>query len=467
MDTGTESKDYLAKRTLKQGTAGWLLLAGLGVGYVISGDYSGWNFGLAEGGFGGLLIAAIVIAGMYLAMVLGMAEMSSALPAAGGGYTFARRALGPWGGFATGTAILIEYAIAPAAIATFIGAYVESLGLFGITDGWWVYLAVYVLFIGIHLAGVGEALKVMFVITAIALAGLLIFAISAIGSFDAANLTDIAPTDAAGASSFLPFGYVGIWAAVPFAIWFFLAVEGVPLAAEEAKDPARNVPRGIIAAMGVLLVTATTVLVLVAGSGGAEAMSASGNPLVEALGESTMAKVVNYIGLAGLIASFFSIIFAYSRQLFALSRAGYLPKRLSVVNARKAPTLALIVPGIIGFVLSLTGQGAMLLNMAVFGAALSYVFMMCSHIVLRVREPEMERPYRTPGGVFTTSFALVVAALSVVATFVVDSTAATWCLVVFAAFMVYFGIYSRHHLVANSPDEEFAALEAAEKDLET
>jgi ethanolamine permease len=399
-------------------------------------------------------------------MVLGMAEMSSALPAAGGGYTFARRALGPWGGFATGTAILIEYAIAPAAIATFIGAYVESLGLFGITDGWWVYLAVYVLFIGIHLAGVGEALKVMFVITAIALAGLLIFAISAVGSFDAANLTDIAPTDAAGASSFLPFGYVGVWAAVPFAIWFFLAVEGVPLAAEEAKDPARNVPRGIIAAMGVLLVSATTVLVLVAGSGGAEAMSASGNPLVEALGDSPMAKVVNYIGLAGLIASFFSIIFAYSRQLFALSRAGYLPKRLSVVNARKAPTLALIVPGIIGFVLSLTGQGAMLLNMAVFGAALSYVFMMCSHIVLRVREPEMERPYRTPGGVFTTSFALVVAALSVVATFVVDSTAATWCLAVFAAFMAYFGIYSRHHLVANSPDEEFAALEAAEKDLD-
>ncbi len=196
---------------------------------------------------------------MYLAMVLGMAEMSSALPAAGGGYTFARRALGPWGGFATGTAILIEYAIAPAAIATFIGAYVESLGLFGITDGWWVYLAAYVLFIGIHLAGVGEALKVMFVITVIALAGLVIFAVSAIGSFDAANLTDIAPTEAAGASSFLPFGYLGIWAAVPFAIWFFLAIEGVPLAAEEAKEPERNVPKGIIAGIGALLITATTV----------------------------------------------------------------------------------------------------------------------------------------------------------------------------------------------------------------
>lgn len=464
--THAESSDYLAKRTLKRGSAGWLLLAGLGVSYVISGDYSGWNFGLAEGGFGGLLIAGVVIAGMYLALVLGMAEMSSALPAAGGGYTFARRALGPWGGFATGTAILIEYAIAPAAIATFIGAYVESLGLFGITDGWWVYLAVYALFIGIHLSGVGEALKVMFVITAIALAGLLIFAISAIGSFDASNLTDIAPTGAAGASSFLPFGYLGIWAAVPFAIWFFLAVEGVPLAAEEATEPERNVPKGIIAAMGMLLVTGATVLILTAGAGGAAAMSTSGNPLVEALGDSAMAKVVNYIGLAGLIASFFSIIYAYSRQLFALSRAGYLPKSLSVVNSRKAPMLALVVPGVIGFVLSLTGQGAMLLNMAVFGAALSYVLMMISHIVLRVREPDMLRPYRTPGGIATTSFALVIAALSVVATFVVDSTAAFWCLVVFGAFMAYFGLYSRRHLVANSPDEEFAALAAAEEELE-
>ena len=463
--TTSEDADYLAKRSLRRGTAGWILLAGLGVSYVISGDYSGWNFGLEQGGFGGLAIAAVIIAAMYLALVLGMAEMSSALPAAGGGYTFARRALGPWGGFATGTAILIEYAIAPAAIATFIGAYVESLGLFGITDGWWVYLAAYAIFVGIHLAGVGEALKVMFVITAIALVGLLIFAVAAVPQFDVANLTDIAPTDAAGASPLLPYGFLGVWAAVPYAIWFFLAIEGVPLAAEEAKDPTKNVPRGIIAAMAVLLVTGTMVLVLVTGAGGADAMKSSGNPLVEALGDTAAARVVNYIGLAGLIASFFSIIYAYSRQLFALSRAGYLPRRLSVTNRRKAPVLALIVPGLIGFVLSLTGQGATLLNMAVFGAALSYVLMMVSHIVLRRREPDMPRPYRTPGGVATTGFALVIAALAVVATFLVDSLAAALCLLAFAGFLAYFGLYSRHHLVAGSPDEEFAALAEAETDL--
>lgn len=465
VDERVESAAYLEKRQLKSGSAGWLLLAGLGVGYVVSGDYSGWNFGLEQGGFGGLAIAAVVIAGMYLALVLGMAELSSALPAAGGGYTFARRALGAWGGFATGTAILIEYSIAPAAIATFIGAYVESLGLFGITNGWWVYLAAYALFIGIHLSGVGEALKVMFVITAIALVGLVVFAVAAVGQFDVANLTDITPTDALGASAFLPHGYLGIWAAIPFAIWFFLAVEGVPLAAEETAAPERNVPRGIIAAIAVLLVTCAVVLVLTTGAGGAAQMSDSGNPLVEALGDGTAAKLVNYIGLAGLIASFFSIIYAYSRQLFALSRAGYLPTVLSVTNSRKAPTLALIIPGVIGFVLSLTGQGALLLNMAVFGAAVSYVLMMVSHIVLRVREPNMPRPYRTPGGALTTGFALVIAVLAVIATFLVDPVAAGWCLVVFAGFMVYFAVYSRRHLVANSPDEEFAMLAQAESEL--
>ena len=176
--------------------------------------------------------------------------------------------------------------------------------------------------------------------------------------------------------------------------------------------------------------------------------------------------MVNYIGLAGLVASFFSIIYAYSRQLFALSRAGYLPTALSVTNSRKAPTLALIVPGIIGFCLSLTGQGAMLLNMAVFGAALSYVLMMISHIVLRRREPDMPRPYRTPGGIVTTGFALVDRRArrdrdlprrqhrrAVVPRRV---RACSWRTSAF---------YSRHRLVANSPDEEFAALAAAEEEL--
>ena len=324
-------EDYLEHRSLKKGAAGWILLAGLGVSYVISGDFAGWNFGLDEGGWGGLLIATLLMGLMYTCMVFGLAEMSSALPVAGAGYGFARRSMGPLGGFATGMAVLIEYAVAPAAIAVFIGGYVEALGLFGLTSGWLVFAIAYAVFIGIHLYGVGEALKLMFAITAVAVVALVAALVGLLPSFSADNLFDIAPKDAAGASEFLPMGFAGVVAALVYGIWFFLAVEGVPLAAEETSDPARDMPRGIIAAMLTLLLFAALILLIVPGAAGSETIRASDNPLPEAIravrGDGSMlADFVNWAGLAGLVASFFSIIFAYSRQLFALSRAGYLPR---------------------------------------------------------------------------------------------------------------------------------------------
>jgi len=464
--------DYHDKRQLQQGAAGWVLLAGLGVAYVISGDFAGWNFGLAEGGWGGLLIATVLMATMYTCMVFALAELSSTISTAGGGYGFARRALGTWGGFLTGTAILIEYAIAPAAIVVFIGGYVESLDLFGITTGWPVYLVFYALFVGVHLIGVGEALKVTFVITAIAVVALLVFVIAMIPEFSSSNLTDIKPdASKSGSSDFLPFGWQGIWAAFPFAIWFFLAVEGVPLAAEETRDPKRDMPRGLIAAMLILLVFAALMLTFAPGGGGADAIKDSDNPLPAAIdaakGEGTgVGDFVNYVGLAGLVASFFSIIFAYSRQLFSLSRAGYLPRAMSVTSSRKVPTVALIVPALIGFLLAaITKDGATMINIAVFGATVSYVLMMLSHIVLRSREPDLERPYRTPGGTATSGTALVLAVLAVVATFLVDIQAALITLGVYAAAALYFFVYSRHHLVASAPEEEFAAVQSAESEL--
>lgn len=460
---------YFEHRQLKQGAAGWVLLAGLGVAYVISGDFAGWNFGLGQGGWGGLLIATILMATMYTAMVFSLAELSSMIPTAGGGYGFARRAFGPIGGFLTGTAILLEYAVAPAAIAVFIGAYTQSLLGFG---GWPVYLAFYVVFVGIHLYGVGEALKLMFVITAVAATALLVFVIAMIPHFSVANLFDIPPTDAVGASAFLPFGYLGIWAAIPFAIWFFLAIEGVPLAAEEAQDPKKNLPKGLIVGMLILLLFAALILVVGPGGAGSATIMASGDPLVAALeseaayGERTwVSGFVNLVGLAGLVASFFSIIFAYSRQVFALSRAGYLPRFLSLTGSRKTPWIALVVPGTLGFALSLTGEGDLLILMAVFGATISYILMTASHIVLRRREPDLERPYRTPGGVVTSGIALVLACVAFVAGFLVDLMVVLYAAIFYALMAAYFFFYSRHHLVAQAPEEEFEVIKRAEAEL--
>ena len=459
-------QDYLAKRQLKKGTAGWFLLAGLGVSYVISGDFAGWNFGIGVAGWGGFAIAAVLMAVMYLTLVLSLAEMSAAIPAAGGGYSFARQVMGPSGGYLTGLAVLIEYVLAPAAIVVFIGAAVEALvGL----NGPVIYATFYFIFVSIHLIGAGEALKLMMVITALAVFAILATAITLFGSFETANLFDIAPDPSiAGANEYLPFGWHGVWAALPFGMWLFLAIEGVPLAAEEAKDPATDVPRGIVGAMLFLLVTAVLVVFLLAGAVGADAIGNSPVPLVDALkhtGNTTLATTVNVLGLAGLIASFFSIIYGYSRLVFALSRAGYLPRFLSLTNERKAPVWALAIPAALGFLISLTREGDLIIAMAVVGATISYALMALSHILLRIKHPDMHRPYKTPGGVLTSSICLVLAVIALTGVYAFDPRAFNYTIVLYVIGALYYFLYSRNHLVAKTPEEEFEMLAAAENEL--
>lgn len=430
-----ESKEYFEKRSLKKGSVNWVLLMSLGIAYVISGDFSGWNYGIGYGGWLGMLIAFLVMGAMYLFMVLGLAEMSSAMPAAGAGYGFAHRAMGKVGGALTGFAILIEYTICPAAISTFIAAYVHALGLFSNVPS--------AAIIGFFFVGIAP-------------------------HFDAANLFNIAPA-VDGGTTLLPFGLGGVLSALPFGIWLFLAVEGVPLAAEESADPKRDMPRGIIGAMLTLMVTGALVLILTAGGAGAAFAGTAAAPLVDALnevGEGPLATFVNYAGLAGLVASFFSTVFSGSRQAFALSRAGYLPKFLSVTGSRKTPYVALIMLGAIAFALAAIVQnGDILLNMAVFAACVSYAMMNLSHIILRKKEPDMERGFKTPGGIVLTSISFVLSLVAIVSTFVVDAFAAGCTLAVLAGLMVYFFAYSRKHLVGNAPEEEFAALKAAEAEL--
>ena len=374
--------------------------------------------------------------------------------------------LGIFGGYLTGTAILIEYAIAPAAIAVFIGGYCESL--FGI-NGWMIYLACYAIFMGIHLKGAGEALKIMFAITLVAAVALVVFIGAMIPHFNAQNLFDIPVSTGVGASLFTSW-LLGHLVRGSFCYLVFLAVEGVPLAAEEAKDPAKSLPRGLIGAMLILTAFAMLILFLGAGAAGASTLQNSGAPLVDALvkvyGTNTwLATFVNFVGLAGLIASFFSIIYAYSRQIFALSRAGYLPTSLSLTNKNKAPYLAIIIPGIIGFLLSLTKEGDSLILIAVFGATISYVLILLSHIKLRLSKPDMPRPYKTPGGIITSSIALVLAVAAVVAGFVVNPKVWFIAAGIYVVFIAYFLFYSRYHLVKGTPEEEFANIKAAEQEL--
>ena len=471
-------KDYLEKRQLHR-RAGWILLWGLGVGAVISGDFFGWNFGLSAGGFWGLTIATFLMAIMYVCMVYSIAELSAALPHAGGFYSFTRNAFGPWGGFIVGVTDLIEYVITPAVIVVGIGGYLSTL--FPGVPLWVWWLASYAIFVGINIWGVEITLKVGMIVTLISMAVLAIFYVAAVasGAFRWELLFNV-PADPGQSATFLPKGWGGVFAALPFAIWFYLAIEELPLAAEETVDTVNDMPKALILGIFTLLVLSLFTLVLNSGvNGGAAVIGESGAPLndgfVAIFGEGATTIMLTLIALTGLVASFHTIIYAYGRVFFALSRAGYLPRWISITTGRfKTPHMGLILGGISGFVVAVildlfgTGiVGAALLNMAVFGAVISYTAVMFSYIKLKRDRPDMPRPYKSPLGISGAAVGATLSIIALAACFAnPDYRAGVYGVAVFLiANIAYFAFYSRNRLVAQAPEEEVALMAAAQKEL--
>jgi ethanolamine permease len=480
---------YFAQRGLRRYARVWSLWA-LGVGAVISGHYSGWNLGIGQGGFGGILIAGLVIMVMYWGLIFCIAEMSPALPHTGAAYSFARSAMGPWGGFVTGLAENIEYVLTPTVIVFFIGTYLS--GIFGTPPEYQplYWLGAYLIFLALNLFGVELSFRVSVLVTLGALGVLAIYWISAIPYFDfdrwALNIGGKTPAGELielpnGNGPFLPMGWAGAFAALPFAVWLFLAIEQLPLAAEETDDPKVHMPKGLILGMSTLVLSAFLIVFLNSSVGspepdrmhGAFTLAKSGEPLLDGFRVTIGgfgATALALLAVIGLIASFHTIIYAYGRQIYSLSRAGYFPQALSVTHgSHKTPNRALIAGTVLGFGVMLVvwfslGSdkggaiiGGTLLNMAVFGAMLSYALQALSFIRLRQTMPHIPRPYRSPLGIPGAVVAIVIAVATLYyqlqdpAYRVGVLGVAAWYL----AGIVYFALVGRHKLVL-SPEEEFA-----------
>ncbi|HLC08274.1 MAG TPA: amino acid permease, partial [Methyloceanibacter sp.] len=460
--------------------------------------FSGWNLGFGVGGWGGMFVATIIITIMYLGLTYSIAEMSPALPHTGGAYSFARTAFGPWGGFITGIAENIEYVLTPAVIVFFIGSYLTAIfeTPAAFQPLWWILG--YIIFVGLNARGVELSFTVTVIVTLLAIAILVIFFVSAIPFFDfgkyALNIGADPATGAAvelpeGNGPFLPFGTHGVLAALPFAVWLYLAIEQIPLAAEESADPKRDMPKGIMLGMFTLIALGFLVLIInpaipitreitdAAGATtaihGAFALGSSGEPILDgfrAIFGSSAAKVLALLAVAGLIASFHAIIFAYGRQIFSLSRAGYLPHFLSVTHgAHKTPNVALMAGGVLGLAVMLVvwftmgGEaagsfiGGVLLNMAVFGAMFSYLLQGLTFIQLRRRFPNIARPYRSPFGVLGASLTVIIALVTIVYQLAdpIYRTGVIGVAIWYALAILYFAAHGRKTLVF-SPEEEFA-----------
>ncbi len=397
-------------------TLGPLMLWGLGVGYVISGMYFGWSLGLPEGGTLGLAIATFFIIIMYVCFTFSYTELACAIPKAGGAFDYSKRAFGNQWGFLGGMAQNIEFIFAPPAIAFAIGAYL-NIHMPSIPANY-IAIAAFIIFTGVNIIGVRIAAMFELVITIIAVVELLIFAGVALPHFETANL----------AKNAFPNGWEGVFRAIPFAIWFFLAIEGVANVAEETINPQRNVLIGFGSAIATLVILCLLTFTSAIGVGGWETIvyeagstAASDSPLPLAIksiagGSDFLYHLIVWVGLFGLVASFHGIILAAGRATFEFGRVGFAPKIFGKTHKKfKTPAFALLINMIIGIGAVLTNRTGDIITLACFGALSLYVISMCAFFKLRVTEPDLERPFKVFAYPLVPALALLIATVSLIA----------------------------------------------------
>jgi ethanolamine permease len=372
------------------------MLWGLGVGYVISGMYFGWNLGLEKGGTLGLAIATCFIIVMYVTFTFSYTELACAIPKAGGAFDYANRAFGKEIGFIAGMAQNIEFIFAPPAIAFAIGAYFNLF--FPQIPILAIAIFSYVVFTALNVYGVKAAATFELIITILAVGELLLFSGVSLPHFEMENLQRNA----------FPNGWQGVFASIPFAIWFFLAIEGVANVAEEALRPQRTILLGFGSAILTLVILCILVFVSSIGVAGWEQIvykpdgSMSDSPLPMALEHIVGSNNMLYhllitIGLFGLIASFHGIILAAGRSSYEFGRVKFAPAFLGKVHKRfQTPSNALLVNMCIGIVALLTGKTSEIITISVFGALTLYIISMTSLLRLRKKEPGLNRPFKVP-----------------------------------------------------------------------
>ncbi|MDF2873497.1 MAG: ethanolamine transporter [Sporomusa sp.] len=428
----------------------------LAVGLVISGNYFGWSYGFGAGGVIGLAIALIPVTIFYVTFILSYSELATAIPHAGGPSAYARRALGKFWGYMSGISCLIEFVFAPPAIALAVGGYIHNI--MPDIPAMTATIVAFLLFIFINYWGMKVSATFELIVTIVALIGLVIYWILAIPHFEMSRVM---------AEPLLPNGYAGIMAAVPFAIWFYLAIEGGAMAAEEMVNPQKDISVGFLTGMGTLTVMAFATLFLTAGIADVKLIEAVDFPLPLALssvfGEGSFwVMAINFIGLFGLIASLHGIIVGYSRQTYAMARTGYLPKFLAYVHPKHhTPVWALILPGLVGLGAALTGLTNVVITISVFGSVIMYIISLVSLFVLRSKEPGMNRPFKVPMFPTVPAISLVIAVFCVISLLVASVDSLIWVAVAYAVAIIYYFIWGNKNI--RPFEEEFGVLDDLDK----
>jgi ethanolamine permease len=348
----------------------------LGVGIVLVGEFMGWNFSVAKGGAYGALIACWVIGLLYTCVAMIDSEVTSTVAAAGGQYTQAKHIIGPLMAFNVGLYLVMAYTMLCAADALVVGDLMktgaEVLGHPGLDTKPYVVLTIAFL-AWLNYRGVFMTLTLNFVITLIAFAAILVLFLAVDPTHQGVVLQHKALLTK------LPYGWIGVIAALQFGMWYYLGIEGTCQAAEEVRSAGRSIPLGTMGGMITLLVAASLTWFICTGLMPWQYLGQAVTPLYDAaslLGNPKLQLLLFVATMFAAIASANGCINDASRAWFSLGRDRYMPMFFGAIHPRyRTPYRSIIFLVPIAVAFAFTGLLDQVITFSILSGLLGYTFM--------------------------------------------------------------------------------------------
>ncbi|QIE48250.1 amino acid permease (plasmid) [Pseudohalocynthiibacter aestuariivivens] len=401
-NTNITSADGTASVDSKGGLArvlGPAHIWGLGVGIVLVGEYMGWNFAVGKGGAYAALLACWFAGLLYSCVAMIDSEVTSTVAAAGGQYTQAKHIVGPLMAFNVGLYLVFAYTMLEAANAITFGFLIDTVagmtGHEGLDERPFIILAIMFL-AWLNYRGVLATLTFSLIITAFAFVAIIVLFLST------TLLMGDSPLRHAELMTDLPYGWLGVLAAMHFGLWYYLGIEGTCQAAEEVRSPARALPFGTLAGIMTLLIAASLTWYVCVGLMPWEYLGQAGVPLFDAarLTGSTGLMVLLGIGtMFATLASANGCINDASRAWFAMGRDHYLPDWFGAVHPKfKTPYRAIIFLIPIAMIFALGAPLDQVITFSILSGLLEYTFMPLNVILFRRKWPlnSIKRGYEHP-----------------------------------------------------------------------
>ncbi|MFN4192814.1 MAG: APC family permease [Tabrizicola sp.] len=378
----------------------------LGVGIVLVGEYMGWNFAVGKGGAYAALIACWFAGILYSCVAMIDSEVTSTVASAGGQYTQAKHIIGPLMAFNVGLYLVFAYTMLEAANAITAGylfSVVASMtGHEAELDQRPFIILVITFLAWLNYRGVLATLTFNLVITAVAFIAIIVLFLSTSGILGGGIMDHAALFE----GHELPYGWIGVLAAMHFGLWYYLGIEGTTQAAEEVRSPARALPFGTLAGIMTLLIAATLTWYVCSGvlpwEFLGDGVNGSVAPLFDTARLSGSTALVWLLGFGTLFATLASAngcINDASRAWFAMGRDKYLPGWFGAVHPRyRTPYRAIVFLVPIALIFALGAPLDQVITFSILSGLLGYTFMPLNIILFRRKWPleTIKRGYEHP-----------------------------------------------------------------------